>query len=59
MLWLSYLRRMDTIKQRTTFLLTAEVRRLLKTLAGKYGLTMTGMIETLVREKAKTEGLWQ
>lgn len=47
------------MKKRTTFIFTAEAKRLLKDMAVKYGVTQTGMLEMLIRDRAKAEGLWQ
>lgn len=41
----------------TTFRLTTEARRLLKWLAQKKGLSMTAVLETVIRKEAKEEGL--
>jgi uncharacterized protein (DUF1778 family) len=41
----------------TTFRLTPEARRLLKALAQAQGLSMTGLLEVLIREAAKREGI--
>ncbi len=48
---------MSTVK--TSFTLTEEAKRLLEELAKKYGVSQTAILELLIREKAKQEGLWQ
>ncbi len=49
---------MDT-KKKTTFVFTDEGKRLLEELAKKYGVSQTAILEMLVREKAKQDGIWQ
>lgn len=39
----------------TTFRLTAEARRLLKLLSQKKGLSMTSVLEVVIRKEAKDE----
>jgi len=46
-------------KRKTSFILTAEAKRLLELLAKKYGLTQTAMLETLIREKARQNEIWK
>lgn len=41
----------------TTFRLTLEARRLLQLLATKKGLSMTGVLEVIIRKEAKEEGI--
>lgn len=41
----------------TTFRLTAEARRLLKLLSQKKGISMTSVLEVLIRKDAKDEHL--
>jgi len=41
----------------TTFRLTAEARRLLKLLSQKKGVSMTSVLEILIRKEAKDEHL--
>ncbi len=43
----------------TTFRLTPEARRLLKLLSQKKGISMTSVIETMIRKEAKEEELIQ
>ena len=40
-----------------SFRLTPEARRLLATLAEKKGISMTAVLEVLIRKEAKEEGL--
>lgn len=51
-----YIVGMDT-KQKTSFRLSQEAMQILRALAAKHGLTVTGILEMLVREKARAEGL--
>jgi replication initiation and membrane attachment protein DnaB len=46
-------------KIKTTIVFTEQAKRLLEELAKKYGVSQTAMLEMLLREKAKQEGLWQ
>jgi replication initiation and membrane attachment protein DnaB len=46
-------------KKKTSHNLTLEALRLLKALAEKYGISQTAMLEIIIREKAKQEGLDQ
>jgi replication initiation and membrane attachment protein DnaB len=46
-------------KKKTSHNLTLEALRLLKALAQKYGINQTAMLEIIIREKAKSEGLDQ
>ncbi|MFN8486530.1 MAG: ribbon-helix-helix protein, CopG family [Caldilineaceae bacterium] len=48
---------MSTVK--TSFSLSEEAKKLLEELAKKYGVSQTAILELLIREKAKQEGLWQ
>ncbi len=48
-----------TDKKKTTILLTLEAKKLLEALAKKYGISQTAVLETLLRDKAKQDGLWQ
>ena len=41
----------------STFRLTVDARRLLKLLSGKKGLSMTGVLEVLIRKEAKEEDI--
>lgn len=41
----------------STFRLTAEARRLLLALAEKRGVTMTALLEVLIREEAERRGV--
>lgn len=43
---------------KTSFTLTEEAKKLLEELAKKYGVSQTAILELLIREKAKQEGLW-
>jgi hypothetical protein len=43
--------------KRTTVKLSPEGRRLLVSLAARMGLTMTGVLEVIIREMAKKEGI--
>jgi hypothetical protein len=42
-------------KERTSFRLTPEALRILRALAQKYGLSMTGMLEMVLRDRARTD----
>lgn len=44
-------------KLKTSFSLSAECKRLLRLLSERFGISQTGTIEMLVREKARTEGI--
>jgi len=50
-------------KQFASFRLSAEVKNLLKLLAQEMGMSQTAVIELIIREKAKSEGIqevkWQ
>ena len=41
----------------TTFRLTTEARRLLRLLSQKKGISMTSVLEVLIRKEAKEEGI--
>jgi hypothetical protein len=45
------------LKRLTNFRLTPEALRILRALAQKYGLSMTGMLEMVLRDRARTEKL--
>jgi hypothetical protein len=45
-------------KQGTSFRLTAEAIALLHALAERYGLNHSDMLEVMIRDRAKAEGLW-
>jgi hypothetical protein len=45
------------IKKKTSHNLTLEALRLLKALAQKYGVSQTAVLEIIIRDKAKSEGL--
>jgi hypothetical protein len=44
-------------KKKTSHNLTLEALRLLRTLAERYGISQTAMLEIIIREKAKAEQL--
>jgi hypothetical protein len=45
-------------RTRTSYTLSDEGRDILSKLADKYAITQTAMLEVIIREKAKQEGLW-
>lgn len=45
-------------KQGTSFRLTAEAVALLHKLAERYGLNHSDMLEVIIRDRARAEGLW-
>jgi hypothetical protein len=45
--------------KKTSITLSNEAKKLLEELARKYGVSQTAIIELLIREKAKQEGIWQ
>jgi hypothetical protein len=45
-------------KQGTSFRLTSEAIALLHALAQRYGLNHSDMLEVIIRDKARHEGLW-
>ena len=45
--------------KKTSITISDEAKKLLEELAKKYGVSQTSIIELLVREKAKQEGIWQ
>ena len=45
-------------KRTTSFRLTPEARDLLERLAQRYGLNHSDMLEVMIRDRAKAEGLW-
>ncbi len=44
-------------KQRTSFALSEEAKRLLKELAEKLSVSQSNILEIVIREKAKAEGI--
>jgi hypothetical protein len=44
-------------KQKTSFSLTEEAKRLLAQIAKKNGISQAAVLELLIREKAKQEGI--
>jgi predicted DNA-binding protein len=44
-------------KQATSIRLTPEAKRLLRALARRFGVSMTAMLELMIREKAQREGV--
>ncbi len=48
---------MPSKKKQTILRLSETARALLTALTGHMGLNQTGVVETLIREKAKTEGV--
>jgi hypothetical protein len=53
-----YIRLMSD-KKKTTMLLTPEAKQLLEALAKKYGISQTALLEMILRDRARQEGLWQ
>lgn len=45
--------------KKTSITISDEAKKLLEELAKKYGVSQTAIIELLVREKAKQDGVWQ
>ena len=45
-------------KQGVSYRLTPEALQLLSTLAKRYGLNNSDMLEVMIRNQAKSEGLW-
>ena len=45
--------------RKTSVTLSDEAKKLLEELAKKYGVSQTAILELLIREKARQEGLWQ
>lgn len=44
-------------KFKTSFSLSVECKRLIRLLSNRFGISQTGVIEMLIREKARTENL--
>ena len=47
------------VRQLATFSLSDEARELLAELAERWGETRSGMVERLIRERARRDGLWR
>lgn len=45
--------------KKTSITISDDAKRLLEELAEKYGVSQTSIIEMLVREKARMDGLWK
>jgi hypothetical protein len=45
------------MKQRTSFALSEEAKRLLSEIASRNGISQAAVLELLIREKAKAEGI--
>lgn len=52
-------KRKDQLKIPTGFTLSPECRRLITLLSERFGISKTGIIEQVIREKARAEGIGQ